>query len=171
MDTFDAAHDGPGPWSRRRGFAVALLALSVAAVTSLWLWERSRPVPSAPPVGRDQAEFLTRRTEVAFADTQRFWSGYFTRTLKRPFTPARLVFFSGVAASPCAGARGTVGPFYCPQTAVAAFDLGLLDALERQLRDTTDRGGVLLIGQIAAEQAPAGSSYRPVRAAQGKPIA
>ncbi|MEO1550198.1 MAG: neutral zinc metallopeptidase, partial [Pseudomonadota bacterium] len=59
---------------------------------------------------------------VTLADTETVWSEVFQTQLNRSYQPATLVLFSGVTQSPCGGASGATGPFYCPADRKAYLD-------------------------------------------------
>jgi len=70
---------------------------------------------------------------VTLADTEEVWAQVFKEQLGRPYTPATLVLFKGVTQSPCGGASGASGPFYCPGDNKAYLDTDFFVTLERQL--------------------------------------
>ncbi|MGJ8557809.1 MAG: neutral zinc metallopeptidase, partial [Sulfitobacter geojensis] len=59
----------------------------------------------------------SRATEFSaqvLATTEDVWSKIFREQMGREYVPPRLEVFSGVTQSPCGGASGATGPFYCP---------------------------------------------------------
>ncbi|MEM8803596.1 MAG: neutral zinc metallopeptidase, partial [Pseudomonadota bacterium] len=56
------------------------------------------------------AEFTSR----VLATTEDVWGKVFPEQLGRNYNPPTLVLYSGVTQSPCGGASGATGPFYCP---------------------------------------------------------
>jgi uncharacterized protein len=93
--------------------------------------------PGAPPAGQvemtaeEQAagEFVS----VTLADTEEIWAKVFADQLGRTYTPATLVLFTGATASPCGGASGATGPFYCPLDRKVYLDTEFFATLERRL--------------------------------------
>ncbi len=93
--------------------------------------------PGAAPAGRaemtaeEQAagEFVS----VTLADTEEIWAKVFADQLGRAYTPATLVLFTGATASPCGGASGATGPFYCPLDRKVYLDTEFFATLERRL--------------------------------------
>ncbi len=115
---------------------VGLLAVLVVGyflgidVTPL-LQDQGRTQISAPITPADEAagQFVS----VTLADTEEVWAHVFRDQLNRTYTPATLVLFKGATASPCGGANGASGPFYCPGDKKAYLDTDFFVTLERQL--------------------------------------
>jgi predicted metalloprotease len=78
---------------------------------------------------RRAGEFVS----VTLADTEEVWGEIFRREVGRPYTPATLVLFKGVTQSPCGGASGATGPFYCPVDKKAYLDTAFFTTLSQQL--------------------------------------
>jgi predicted metalloprotease len=136
---------------RLRLFALVGALVVLAAVLGGWIWAQSRPVRAggllALPAGR--AEAIVRRTEVAFADAEAVWA----RSLqaeRSEYRHAELVFFSRAAGTSCAAVLVS-GPFYCPETGVAAFDLLFLDLLGERLNRQRELGLALYAARVAAQ--------------------
>jgi predicted metalloprotease len=70
---------------------------------------------------------------VTLADTEEIWTKVFADQLGRPYTPATLVLFKGATASPCGGASGATGPFYCPIDRKVYLDTEFFVTLEQRL--------------------------------------
>lgn len=131
-----------------RAIALAAVAVSLAALAGTWAWGRLHPgIPDAGgPVGGDRAEVIVRHVEVAFADTQAVWARQ-----AAGYDMAPLVFFTNRTESPCAGGAAVSGPFYCPETGTAAFDLGFLDLLAARLGRQRDLGLAIVAARVSAE--------------------
>jgi predicted metalloprotease len=78
----------------------------------------------------DQAarEFVS----VTLADTEEVWANVFRDQLNIPYTPPILVLFDGATQSPCGGANGATGPFYCPLDRKVYLDTAFFTTLERR---------------------------------------
>jgi predicted metalloprotease len=135
----------PTRYGRAGWLAAAAL---VAALAAGWAWGRLEPV-GTPPTGvrAGSAEAIARRVEVAVADAEAVWR----RSLAPAARPARLTFFSTATAADCAGGATVSGPFYCPETGTAAFDLGFLDAFGARLDRQRDLALTLYAVRVAAE--------------------
>lgn len=70
---------------------------------------------------------------VTLADTEEVWTTVFEQQLGRRYEPATLVLFKGATQSPCGGASGATGPFYCPADKKAYLDTDFFVTLEKRL--------------------------------------
>jgi predicted metalloprotease len=81
------------------------------------------------PADQRAAEFVS----VTLADTEEVWADIFASELGLRYAPPVLVLFKGVTASPCGGASGATGPFYCPLDQKAYLDTDFFTTLERRM--------------------------------------
>jgi predicted metalloprotease len=94
---------------------------------------------TAPPQGGAPAELTEADRQagefvsVTLADTEEVWADIFRRDLGAAYQPATLVLFKDVTQSPCGGASGATGPFYCPVDKKAYLDTAFFTTLSRQL--------------------------------------
>ncbi len=103
--------------------------------------------PYTPTPEEEQAaEFATR----VLATTEEVWSGVFRQQLNATYQPPVLVLFSGVTQSPCGGASGATGPFYCPADQKAYLDLDFFVTLSRQLGANGDFAAAYVIAHEVA---------------------
>ncbi|MEM8977966.1 MAG: neutral zinc metallopeptidase [Pseudomonadota bacterium] len=70
---------------------------------------------------------------VTLADTEVIWSEIFRSQVGKPYRPATLVLFKGATQSPCGGANGASGPFYCPADRKAYLDTDFFTTMSRQM--------------------------------------
>lgn len=92
------------------------------------------------------AEFSAR----VLATTEDVWGRVFPAQLGRAYTPPVLVLFSGVTQSPCGGASGATGPFYCPADRKAYLDTEFFSTLSRQLGARGDFAAAYVIAHEVA---------------------
>ncbi len=105
--------------------------------------ETSRGVtPSDDPAAGFSAQVL--------ATTEDVWTTVFREQLDRSYVPPSLVIFSGVTQSPCGGASGAMGPFYCPADSKAYLDTQFFQALERQMGAGGDFAAAYVIAHEVA---------------------
>lgn len=93
--------------------------------------DASGPVESRELTEADRAagEFVS----VVLADTEEIWADVFREQVGRAYKPATLVLFTGATQSPCGGASGATGPFYCPTDNKAYLDTDFFVTLEKRL--------------------------------------
>ncbi|WP_433989950.1 hypothetical protein SuNHUV7_10150 (plasmid) [Pseudoseohaeicola sp. NH-UV-7] len=96
---------------------------------------------------QDQAaDFSTR----VLATTEEVWDDIFANQLGRDYTPPVLVLFSGLTQSPCGGASGATGPFYCPVDQKAYLDTDFFVTLNRQMGAGGDFAAAYVIAHEVA---------------------
>ncbi|MBC7141376.1 MAG: neutral zinc metallopeptidase [Rhodobacteraceae bacterium] len=99
------------------------------------------PLLSGGPVGGsgqsvDLTEADMRAGEfvsVTLADTEEIWTDIFAQELGESYAPATLVLFKQVTQSPCGGASGATGPFYCPLDRKAYLDTDFFTTLAQRM--------------------------------------
>ena len=93
-----------------------------------------------------EAEFVS----VVLADTEEVWSQIFETQVGEPYTPPTLVLFSDVTQSPCGGASGATGPFYCPGDRKAYLDTAFFTTLEQRLGAQGDFAAAYVVAHEVA---------------------
>ena len=70
---------------------------------------------------------------VVLGYTEDIWTEIFRDQLGKRYRPTTLVLYKGVTSSPCGGASGATGPFYCPGDAKVYLDTEFFTTLSRKL--------------------------------------
>ncbi|MBV1866936.1 MAG: neutral zinc metallopeptidase [Marinosulfonomonas sp.] len=70
---------------------------------------------------------------VVLADTEEIWDGIFGTQVNGDYNHATLVLFKRATQSPCGGASGATGPFYCPLDQKIYLDTDFFTTLSRKL--------------------------------------
>jgi hypothetical protein len=103
--------------------------------------------PHAPTAEEEQAaEFASR----VLATTEEVWTAVFRDQFDASYTPPVLVLFSDVTQSPCGGASGATGPFYCPLDQKAYLDLAFFSTLSNRLGARGDFAAAYVIAHEVA---------------------
>ncbi|WGW05525.1 KPN_02809 family neutral zinc metallopeptidase [Tropicibacter oceani] len=92
------------------------------------------------------AEFSAR----VLATTEEVWDRLLPEQLELEYQPPVLVLFSGQTSSPCGGASGATGPFYCPADQKAYLDTEFFATLSRQLGAKGDFAAAYVIAHEVA---------------------
>jgi uncharacterized protein len=90
------------------------------------------PAPSTRDLTRKEQEAGVWVSQV-LGTTETVWAQQFKDELNRPYRPPVLVLYSGVTQSPCGGASGATGPFYCPADRKAYLDTEFFAVLSDRL--------------------------------------
>ncbi|MDU8941966.1 KPN_02809 family neutral zinc metallopeptidase [Ovoidimarina sediminis] len=87
---------------------------------------------------------------VTLADTEEIWADIFSRQLGESYDPVTLVLFKGVTRSPCGGASGATGPFYCPLDEKAYLDTAFFTTMSRRLGARGDFAAAYVVAHEVA---------------------
>ena len=107
-------------------------------------------------VGETQRELSPEEERAAafasrvLATTEDVWDTEFPRQLNAEYVPPQLVLFTDVTQSPCGGASGATGPFYCPADSRAYLDLSFFSTLENRLGAGGDFAAAYVIAHEVA---------------------
>ncbi len=103
---------------------------------------------SAPVSEQDSA--ATQFSAQVLATTEDVWTRVFQEQLGRDYVPPKLVVFSGVTQSPCGGASGASGPFYCPADSKAYLDTQFFTMLSQRMGAGGDFAAAYVIAHEVA---------------------
>ena len=103
---------------------------------------------SAPVSENDEA--MTQFSAQVLATTEEVWGKVFQEQLGRAYNPPTLVVFSGVTTSPCGGANGATGPFYCPADSQAYLDTSFFNMLSQRMGAGGDFAAAYVIAHEVA---------------------
>jgi len=92
------------------------------------------------------AEFTSR----VLATTEEVWTQVFKEQAGRVYAQPVMVLYSGVTQSPCGGASGATGPFYCPADQKAYLDTDFFSTLSQQLGARGDFAAAYVIAHEVA---------------------
>lgn len=92
------------------------------------------------------AEFSSR----VLATTEQVWGEIFPKQVGHNYTAPTLVLYADVTQSPCGGASGATGPFYCPADQKAYLDTAFFATLSRQLGAKGDFAAAYVIAHEVA---------------------
>ncbi|KMK68524.1 neutral zinc metallopeptidase [Puniceibacterium sp. IMCC21224] len=115
------------------------------------LLEQAAPQQSsAPREFSPQEEQAAAFASRVLATTETVWGNVFPEQLGVEYAPPVLVLYSGVTQSPCGGASGATGPFYCPADAKAYLDTEFFATLEQELGARGDFAAAYVIAHEVA---------------------
>jgi predicted metalloprotease len=109
--------------------------------------DTSRQPTSQVTAQNDQA---AQFTSSVLATTEQVWGKIFQEQLNRQYNPPVLVLYSGVTQSPCGGASGATGPFYCPADKKAYLDTSFFTTMSQQLGASGDFAAAYVIAHEVA---------------------
>ena len=89
-------------------------------------------------------------TSAVLATTEQVWTKIFREQLDLPYNAPVLVLYSGVTQSPCGGASGATGPFYCPADKKAYLDTSFFTTMSQQLGAGGDFAAAYVIAHEVA---------------------
>ncbi|WP_323766087.1 neutral zinc metallopeptidase [Marinovum sp.] len=97
-----------------------------------------------------EEERAAQFTAQVLATTEDVWTDIFPEQIGQAYEPPVLVLYSGVTQSPCGGASGATGPFYCPADEKAYLDTAFFATLSRELGAGGDFAAAYVIAHEVA---------------------
>lgn len=98
------------------------------------------------PADQQAGEFVS----VVLADTEEIWTNIFAEQVGQPYQPPILVLFKGATQSPCGGASGATGPFYCPGDNKVYLDTDFFTTLSRRMGAKGDFAAAYVVAHEVA---------------------
>ena len=142
---------------RRVGGKSSLGVAGVLAVLAIGYFTGIDVSPLLQGGGQVQQETAGRGDDAAatfsaqvLTTTEEVWTKGFRNQLGRTYVPPKLVIFTGVTQSPCGGANGATGPFYCPADSKAYLDTDFFRALDQQMGAGGDFAAAYVIAHEVA---------------------
>jgi len=142
---------------RRVGGKSSLGVAGVLAVLAIGYFTGIDVSPLLQGGGQVQQETAGRGDDAAatfsaqvLTTTEEVWTKVFRNQLGRTYVPPKLVIFTGVTQSPCGGANGATGPFYCPADSKAYLDTDFFRALDQQMGAGGDFAAAYVIAHEVA---------------------
>lgn len=135
------------------GIGAILVILVIGWVTGIDVmpFVQGGSVPQQTTANYSEAD--AREGEFAaqvLATTEAVWAREFPAQVGRAYTPPVMVLFSGVTQSPCGGASGATGPFYCPADKKAYLDTSFFSTMHTQLGARGDFAAAYVIAHEVA---------------------
>ncbi len=87
---------------------------------------------------------------VVLGDTEEIWTSVFNEQVGKPYDAPVLVLFKGGTQSPCGGASGATGPFYCPGDKKVYLDTGFFTTLSRKMGAKGDFAAAYVVAHEVA---------------------
>lgn len=147
----DRRRSGGGGAARIGGVGLLLvLALGYFTgvdVTPLLQGDGTTGAPRETTAAEDHAAQFSSQV---LATTEQVWTQVFRDQLGRAYQPPVLVLFAGVTQSPCGGASGATGPFYCPADQKAYLDTDFFATMANQLGAKGDFAAAYVIAHEVA---------------------
>lgn len=144
--------------SARRGGGIGIVGVLIVLafgyftgvdITPLLTNTGPAQVQQGAPVSAEDDQ-ATQFSAKVLTTTEAVWGSIFPEQVGRPYAPPKLVVFSGVTQSPCGGASGATGPFYCPLDSKAYLDTQFFMQLDRQMGAGGDFAAAYVIAHEVA---------------------
>jgi predicted metalloprotease len=135
------------------GLVGVLAVLAFSYFTGIDITPLLNEAPSAVQSSRPPTEAEDRAADFSarvLGTTETVWTEIFADQLNRPYDPPLLVLFGGVTQSPCGGASGATGPFYCPVDETAYLDTDFFAELSQRFGAKGDFAAAYVIAHEVA---------------------
>mgnify|MGYP000037774357 CR=1 FL=1 len=136
------------------GLVGVLLILGISYFTGVDLTpileDQTQTVSTEPRDISPEEEQAAQFASQVLATTEEVWTQVFSQQTDGSYTPPQLVLFSDVTQSPCGGASGATGPFYCPMDQKAYLDLAFFNTLSQRLGAHGDFAAAYVIAHEVA---------------------
>ncbi len=132
------------------GLLIVLAIGYFAGVDVTPLLEEQSTQSSMPREITPEEEQSAQFSSQVLATTEVVWSQIFDEQVGQPYRPPILVLYSGVTQSPCGGASGATGPFYCPADRKAYLDTEFFATMSRKLGARGDFAAAYVIAHEVA---------------------
>ena len=114
------------------------------------LQQGGAPAQTQPRQVSSEEERAAEFSSQVLATTEQVWGQIFPRQVGREYKPPILVLYADVTQSPCGGASGATGPFYCPADRKAYLDTAFFATLSQQLGARGDFASAYVIAHEVA---------------------
>ncbi|WP_120499665.1 neutral zinc metallopeptidase [Roseovarius sp. EL26] len=113
------------------------------------LQDQGGQTTTARPITEEEERAAEFSSQV-LTTTEAVWTQIFDQQLGQQYNPPVMVLYSGVTQSPCGGASGATGPFYCPADRKAYLDTEFFTTLSQQLGARGDFAAAYVIAHEVA---------------------
>lgn len=135
------------------GIGGVLLVLAIGYFTGIDVSPILNGAPQQSSAPRDLTpaeEEAANFTSSVLATTEDVWGQIFPEQVGEQYRAPTLVLFSGQTSSPCGGASGATGPFYCPADQKAYLDTQFFATLSQRLGAQGDFAAAYVIAHEVA---------------------
>ncbi len=132
------------------GLLIVLAIGYFAGVDVTPLLEEQSNQSNVPREITAEEEQAAQFSSQVLATTEVVWAQIFEEQVGQPYRPPILVLYSGVTQSPCGGASGATGPFYCPADRKAYLDTEFFATMSRKLGARGDFAAAYVIAHEVA---------------------
>lgn len=132
------------------GLLIVLAIGYFAGIDVTPLLQGTGGTPQAARPASAEEERAVVFSEQVLLTTEKVWENIFATQLGREYRPPTLVIFSNQTQSPCGGASGATGPFYCPADRKAYLDTAFFATLSERMGARGDFAAAYVIAHEVA---------------------